>query len=558
MNLVQGCSLLRITFGLVLLATVGVCGGGGGSPSAPATFTIGGTVSGLTGTLVLQNNGGSNISVTTSGAFTFTSAINSGSTYAVTILTQPAGQTCSVTAVSGTANANVSNVVVTCKTNVYTVGGTIAGLGDETGLVLLNNGIDATIIPGGSSTFSMNTALASGSAYAITIQHHPPATHCVISSGSGGVGASNVSNIGVSCGATVETVIHSFIPSEGTSPWGSLLLASDGNFYGMPTNYGSLGFGAVIKVTRTGELSVLYSFAGGTADGAHPYGNLIEASDGNFYGMNSAGGASNKGVVIRITLGGIGTILHSFAGGAADGDTPLGSLIQGSDGNLYGMTSIGGTANLGTVFKIDLAGTETVLYSFGVSPNDGVIPAYGTLVEGTDGKFYGTAGQGGALANGTIFSITAAGIETVLYSFGIATGANPESSLVLANDGSFWGTTINGGAAGNGTVFKVTSTGALTLMHSFMGPPADGTYGQGPLIQASDGNFYGITYLGGASNSGAVYRITSAGIESLLYSFSGLADGAWASGGLTEDGNGDLYGMTSAGGNNSGTLFKLY
>jgi uncharacterized repeat protein (TIGR03803 family) len=439
------------------------------------------------------------------------------------------------------------------------VGGTISGLGEETGLVLLDNGIDATNIPAASATFSMNTALVSGAAYAITIKRHPAGTHCVITGGTGSVSGSNVGNVSVSCGAPAEQAFD-LLPSEGTSPWGSLLLASDGNYYGMATNYGPAGFGGVLKVTRTGVVTTVYSFAGGSADGAHPYGSLIEASDGNFYGMTSAGGASNKGIVFKLTPAGTGTILHSFVGGATDGDTPLGSLIQGSDGNLYGMTSVGGTTNNGTVFKMDLAGVETVLYSFGGSLNDGVIPAQTALVEGTDGNFYGTASQGGASSYGTIFSITPAGIETVLHSFSFAEGANPESSLTQANDGSFWGATVNGGTGGDGTVFKVTSTGALTVMHSFLGGPTDGIYGQGGLIQASDGNFYGMTYLGGAHGNGAVYRITPTGAESLLYSFAGstAADGAWATGSLVEDSNGDLYGMTSGGGNNSGTVFKLY
>ncbi len=110
MNLLHGCSLLRISFGLVFLAALGACGGGGGSARGPTTFTIGGTVSGLKGTVVLQNNGGDNISVTTSGAFTFPLAISSGGAYAVTIFTQPQGQTCTVTASSGTANSNVTMI----------------------------------------------------------------------------------------------------------------------------------------------------------------------------------------------------------------------------------------------------------------------------------------------------------------------------------------------------------------------------------------------------------------------------------------------------------------
>ncbi len=478
MNPLQRCSLLRISFGLVFLAALGAFAGG----------------------------------------------YPRGAAYAATLATTPNGRTCPVMNGAGTAGASlVTTIVVSCAT-LYTVGGTIAGLGDETGLVLLNNGIDATNIPAGSSTFLINAAIASGSAYAITIKSHPPGTHCVISGGTGIVSTSNVTDVRVSCGAPAEVVLDLLSYTEGTSPWGSLLFASDGNFYAMATNYGLLGFGAVLKVTSTSVVTVLYSFAGGSTDGANPYGSLIEATDGNFYGMTSAGGASDKGVVIRITPAGTGTILHSFAGGAADGDTPLGSLIQGSDGYLYGMTEVGGTTNNGTVFKMDLAGVETVLYSFGASPDDGVIPTEAALVEGTDGNFYGTASGGGALGYGAIFSITPAGIETVLHSFSLAEGANPESSLTQARDGSFWGATVSGGAGGKGTVFKVTSTGALTVMHSFLGPPTDGTYGQGGLIQASDSHFYGMTYLGGASNNGAVYRITPTGVESLLYSFAGSAD----------------------------------
>ncbi len=190
------------------------------------------------------------------------------------------------------------------------------------------------------------------------------------------------------------------------------------------------------------------------------------------------------------------TTLANFEG--LNGSRPLGSLVQGADGDIYGTTSAGGANGLGTIFKTTPDGAVTTLYSFGSSPTDGSVP-YGGLVQGVDGNFYGTTSESGANSNqvfagGTVFKITPGGALTTLHSFNVSDGAYPVASLVQGSDGNFYGTTEQGGASGNnGTVFKITPDGALTTLFSF-GSQADyGAAPSGPLIQAPDGNFYGTT-----------------------------------------------------------------
>jgi uncharacterized repeat protein (TIGR03803 family) len=178
----------------------------------------------------------------------------------------------------------------------------------------------------------------------------------------------------------------------------------------------------------------------------------VEGSDGNFYGMTSYGGANGAGAVFKITPGGAETVLHSFGTGT-DGGYPYGSLMLGSDGNFYGMTGYGGANGVGAVFKITPGGAETVLYSFG-NGTDGQYP-YGSLVQGTDGNFYGMTESGGANGFGAIVEITPSGTETVLWSFGAGTdGKYPYGDLTLGRDGTLYGLTSSGGANGEGAVIK--------------------------------------------------------------------------------------------------------
>jgi uncharacterized repeat protein (TIGR03803 family) len=353
---------------------------------------------------------------------------------------------------------------------------------------------------------------------------------------------------------------------DGANPYGSLIQASDGNFYGMTTLGGNTGNGTVIKVTPAGVETVIHSFSGGITDGSQPYGSLVKANDGNFYGMTYQGGANNKGTVFQVTPAGAVTVIYSFGtNGPADGANPHGSFIQASDGKLYGTTVYGGANSNGTVFGITLAGVEQVVYSFDVlGSNDGANP-YGNLVQATDGNFYAMTFSGGANGTGAVVQVTPAGAEQVIHSFGgpiSGDGANPYGGLIQASDGNLYGMTNKGGANHAGAVIQVTLAGLEKVIHSFSGGTADGAQPYGSLIQASDGNLYGTTYLGGANGNGAAFQVTLAGAEKLIYSFgaNGPADGANPYGDLVQASDWNLYGMTVHGGgaNSNGTVFKLY
>jgi uncharacterized repeat protein (TIGR03803 family) len=245
------------------------------------------------------------------------------------------------------------------------------------------------------------------------------------------------------------------------------------------------------------------------------------------------------------------------------------SLVQGTDGNLYGITEFGGANGVGTVFKVTPTGTLATLYSFCAKTNctDGAVP-FGGLVLGTDGNFYGTTSEGGETAEpcgaeggigdcGTVFKITPAGKLTTLHSFDSTDGYTPGyGPLVQAANGNFYGTTTSGGAYGWGAVFSVTSGGAFTLLHSF-----DYTDGSAPnaLIQAANGNFYGTTAAGGtgAGGDGTVFSITSGGALTTLHSFGGT-DGNGPFAALVQAGNGNFYGTTTEGGANNLCNEEIY
>jgi uncharacterized repeat protein (TIGR03803 family) len=258
-------------------------------------------------------------------------------------------------------------------------------------------------------------------------------------------------------------------------------------------------------------------------DGGNGYGpdeaSVVQGLDGNFYGVTQSGGAHGSGTVFKMTPKGVLTTLHSFCSrsGCPDGANPTATLLPASSGILYGTTVNGGVTNKGTVFKITPGGTLTRLYSFCATQPclDGGYP-FGALVEGSDGNLYGTASGGFAPQTyGTVFRITPDGVLTTLYSFcsqpNCADGVSPDSGLTQASDGNFYGATPLGGnysncpgeAGGNGcgTIFKITPSGKLTTLYTFC-PDANCPDGEGPdtaLIQAKDGNFYGMTDGGGAN-----------------------------------------------------------
>jgi len=300
---------------------------------------------------------------------------------------------------------------------------------------------------------------------------------------------------------------------------------------------------------------LLYSFTNGT-DGGYPYSTLIQDASGNLYGTTYYGGAYTYGTAFELSTG-PETVLHSFGNGMGDGSSPFAGLVRDSSGNLYGTTYSGGASGYGTVFMLDTTGKETVLHSF-AGGADGKAPIYGSLVRDGSGNLYGTTKLGGASGVGTVFKVTKTGKETVLYSFtnGLD-GGYPFAGLVRDTSGNLYGTTYSGGASSVGTVFKVTKTGTETVLYSFSGG-ADGEYPYAGLVRDSLGNLYGTTSEGGASNVGTVFKVTPTGQETVLYSFAGGTDGANPFAGLVRDRKGNLYGTTEAGGASGvGTVFKL-
>jgi uncharacterized repeat protein (TIGR03803 family) len=284
----------------------------------------------------------------------------------------------------------------------------------------------------------------------------------------------------------------------------------------------------------------------------------------------SAGGTVYTNVLVTPgtikSVGGqlpVESTLYSFGvSNGADSIHPYGALLQGADGNFYGTALQGGENGFGTVFKMTAAGAESIVYSFGANASgDGKFPLAG-LVQGSDGMLYGTTFSGGAVAAGTVFKVTPQGVESVLYSFAEGNDAvSPSSGLVLDAAGNLYGTTLGGGTHGWGTVYKVTPRGTESVLWSFADVP-DGSYPQSNLILGTDGNFYGTTGMGGTAGKGTAFRITPAGSLTILHSFGVTAgDGISPLGGLTPSPNGNFYGTTDSGGAFSGsfagTVFEM-
>ncbi len=349
--------------------------------------------------------------------------------------------------------------------------------------------------------------------------------------------------------------LSSFTGTNGSNPHSPLVLGVDGNFYGTTYYGGTFGYGTVYQLTTGGTLTVLHNFNNVTTDGAYPYGPLVQGSDGNLYGTTYVGGRLGGGSIFKITFDGTFTLLYSF-GGTGSGTLLYGGLVQGTDGNFYGTTYQGGTNAKGTVFQITPAGALTTIYNFAGTDGNG---PYATMIFGTDGKLYGTTFQGGASNLGTVFSITTGGTLTTLYSFSGTDGKTPYAPVVQGTDGNFYGTTYQGGTYNNGTIYQITPGGALTTLHNFCTPTdcTDGSLPYAGLMQAADGNFYGAGSSGGTFGAGVVFKITSSGTLTSLHSFTGT-DGRFPYAGLAAATGGNLYGTTYSGGTaNKGTVYTL-
>lgn len=334
------------------------------------------------------------------------------------------------------------------------------------------------------------------------------------------------------------SILYEFDSSTG-KPSASLIQGTDGNFYGATE-------GTIFKIDSSGNFTIMHQFGSEYNYASSPSG-LLQGSDGNFYGTTYNGGSNNNGMVFKLDPSGNFTILYDnffgvcYLGWSSDtGAYPVGELIQGSDGYFYGVTNCGGLGGTGTVYKFDLTGNFTVLVSGLGYPLAG-------LVQGSDGNFYGTSGNGlygyGTLYQGTIYKIDSSGNSSVVHQFNGADGASPNTSLIQDTKGNLYGTTPSGGSNGSGTVFKITSSGTFETLYAFDG--VANAQSLNGLTKGRSGNIYGTSAGGGSYNYGTVFKLDRSGKVSIQHSFNGVDDGYGPESSLIKTKDGSLYGTTA-------------
>jgi uncharacterized repeat protein (TIGR03803 family) len=358
---------------------------------------------------------------------------------------------------------------------------------------------------------------------------------------------------------------------SGIIPAGLMSQGQDGNLYSTIQNNGTANFGTAFKITTAGQLNTIYNFCSlkSCADGSYPAGGLTLGTDGNLYGTTVNGGKYNAGTGFNLTPKGILDTMWSFTATGKDEAAPWYPPFEGQDGNFYGTAPGVYSGNYGDIYKIT---PKDKLTAYPLSFTNGANPNLPT--QGTDDNFYGTAIVGGKPACkgyqygcGVVYRMNAAGILTALWPFkGFYgnDGAEPVGVLVQGYDGNFYGTTYFGGtgarcSGGCGTVFKITPAGVETVLYNFTGDP-DGAYPDTGLTLGTDGNFYGTTSVGGKNNYGAIFQITPAGKLTILYNFcsaTGCVDGIYPKTPIMQHTNGRFYGSTSGNSLGGSVFYRL-
>jgi uncharacterized repeat protein (TIGR03803 family) len=506
-----------------------------------------------------------------------------------------------MTALQGIITASCVALIAACggssggAASTYIVGASVSGLVGS-GLVLqLNAGSPLSVSANGKSTFA--TSLASGKSYQVAVKTQPssPQQACTVANASGTIGAADVT-VAITCvtarytvGVTVSGLLGAGLVLQLNGGNDLPITANGSAAFSVPINSGASyavsvrtqptvptqacsvgnGSGTIGTANVSGiaitcvtspygnpgvKVTTLYSFTGGAVmgsiDGADPNGSLVQGSDGNLYGTTYSG--AGAGTVFKITLAGQETVLHVFGEGAGDGAYPAAGVIQGSDGNFYGTTAHGiDFENVsGTVYGMSPAGAEVVLETFAFA-DGGDSPTLGGVIQGSDGVLHGVAAEVGGYS---VYGLTTTGMQVGGAGLGSLSSIS-HAALVQTIDGSLYGTTVNGGTHEMGTVFKAIPSQGSYVIYSFGGVPGDALAPGVPLIQGSDGNLYGTTATGGSPSAtcpqgcGTVFRITPSGVETVLYYFgSNSTDGQGPSGALVLANDGNFYGTTAAGG----------
>lgn len=400
---------------------------------------------------------------------------------------------------------------------------------------------------------------------------------CGLIKGSDGPLYGTTESGGTNSGGTIFTlnedgsdysIVHHFGYSTGGGLESVLLQGGDGGLYGTFQNGPTTSWGAVFRINKNGGgYTNLHTFIAYSTDGMYPVSSLVEGTNGALYGTAYQGGAGSGGTVFKVNKDGTRfSTLHDFATTGGDGNTAYAALMRASDNMLYSVTLGGGSSSVGTVYRLNQDGSGYgIIYNFTYAGGDGMNPATG-LAEGRDGMLYGTTGTGGTgscySGCGTLYKLNKDGTGySLLHSFNSSAGDGwePEGGVISGQDGVLYGTTYSGGSNGFGTVFKVMPDGTgYAILHHFLGGTNEGENPSGELLQASDGMLYGTTYYGGTNYSGTVFRLSTNGGDHLVLHHFGFSDGHNPRAGLVQGSDGALFGTTYEGGSNGvGTVFRL-
>ena len=584
--------------------------------STKDAITIGGTVTGLAGTLVLLNNGTDPLTVNSNAPFTFKNPVAFGGSYEVTVGTPPEGQTCSVANDSRqNVKANVNDIEVTCSAASYTVSVNLSGLSDGNRMILKNNGEELPL--DANQTFVFTNKVAYDGSYAVTFKEFPVAQNCKITNGSGSnVGADVI--VQVACSPAKVDVVQSFFNTNAAGYFPvALIRTADGSFYGAMTaskirnkdNNNMTGY--IFKVTPDNVMTNLHWLAGSADfrttsyfDPVYPTG-IIQAINGSIYGTSFLGGLTFVGAMyeydLNAQLNPFTQNKYSFPNPANSGEGPVAELIQDAAGNFYGITYgdvlAANTTHGGAVFKVTPQGEFSVLheFKFADSATDGVRPNGKLLLLGDD--LYGTTEMGGANNRGTVFTLKTSGLNFSSVESFEAGGSFPPhwtedrdarnpgvysdpyslpySGLIKASDGYLYLVAKYGGDYDGGRIIKVDLTESkgnrLSTHYSFAKENGHPIF---ELMQLKDGKLYGLTQGDGSQNDGRdggivhdspykgiIFRIALAKGSALetLHVFSGIkADGNRPSTRLVLDSDEVLHGGTRFGGAyDSGALYKF-
>jgi uncharacterized repeat protein (TIGR03803 family) len=387
--------------------------------------------------------------------------------------------------------------------------------------------------------------------------------------------AFSVLSVALAAVSPAQTIIHRFtgINNAGASPWAAPVEGFDTNLYGTTGTGGVYNEGTVYKIGPTGKLIWQYSFCkfAGCPDGSSPFAALEQSSIGGLlFGVTKSGGSNLVGESFAISPSGKLTRLSSFGDGNSDGAQPDSPMVAAIDGWQWGTAMFGGSnGNYGVIFQQELVnnGRRNVMYDFCNAPScvDGYFPE-GPLVQASDGKIYGTTNSGGLWGSGTVFEWDPASLTlSTLHHFcalpSCADGTYPMSGVIQGKDGNFYGVAgysgVTPSGSGKGTIFKITPQGAFRVLHTFSGP--DGATPMG-IVQATDGNLYGVTESGGNNNFGTVFKITTGGVFTKLHDFAGGEfDGSLPHSAPMQRTDGNIYGTTRTGGSvlDTGVVFRL-